>query len=175
MEQFTPMPHALAKIKTVDLNGKNKALSMNHKIIYMYLLGWQNAGQKAFPSLNKIAELFGIAKRTVQSCLDDLIAAGLVNKENRAYDSNLYTCLPLDAAIKKLSVPVEKKTPVLLRIKASLMAHINEVLYILFQMGHKEFKPHTPDIAAIQQPKEDEDYLVNVRRSLVEEYDKEGW
>lgn len=172
MEPFTPMPHALAKIKSVDLNGKNKALSMNHKIIYMYLLGWQNAGQKAFPSLNKIAELFGLARSTVQCCLDDLIDVGLVNKENRAYDSNLYTCLPLDAAIKKLAVPAEREPSALLRMKESLLAHIDKVLAILTQMGHKEFKPDTPDI---QQPKKDDNYLVNVKRSPIEEYDKDGW
>ncbi|WP_038160084.1 helix-turn-helix domain-containing protein [Trabulsiella guamensis] len=163
--QFTQIPHDLAKIKTLVVQGRSKAFSLNHKIIYMYLLGWQQAGQQAFPSLRTMADLFALSKRTVQNTLDDLIDAGLVRKENRAYDSNLYSCTPLERALRILNAPQERSNSVVLRMKDSLMSHIDRVIEILENMMNRETK---------EEPPEDDDYLTGMKDKITR-YDKDGW
>lgn len=117
MSQFTMLPFQLTAVKTFVVNGEKKSFSLNHKVVYMYLEGWKSSGQQVFPSLSLIADTFGLSKRTVQNCLDDLIGAGLIKKENRAFTSNLYYPLALDEALRVLGVApsVKKaaaKTPV---------------------------------------------------------------
>lgn len=188
-ETFTRHYRNVQRIKFLhsQSTGKIKSFSLVQKAIYFFLYSWVAVGKEAFPSLEEMADELAVSRKTIHSAIDELVDFGIVRRQYRGRNmSVLYhpvsprdiiqmsKSIPANAVMlnHKEEAPAENKPPVLLRIKESLLAHIDKVLYVLYQMGHKEFKPDTPDI---QQPKEDDNYLVNVKRSSIEEYDKDGW
>ncbi|MBW9467660.1 helix-turn-helix domain-containing protein [Enterobacter roggenkampii] len=96
--QFLMVDYEILKINTITHNGKEFKFTDTLKNTYCYILGWGEG--KAFPSYNKIADVFGITKGSAQDRINKLIEMGLVEKierrDGKQRFSNLYNVLPIN-------------------------------------------------------------------------------
>lgn len=65
-----------SKIYTMDLPHRAKA-------VYMYLKDRCNQQRQCYPSIGTIARELQLSRRTVERAIDDLLKAGLLEKEQR--------------------------------------------------------------------------------------------
>ena len=77
---------------------RNDELPNRAKLVYIYLYDRQDATQKAWPSVKRIAEDLSISEKTARRAIQDLEKAGLVRKEyafrkNGSHTSNRYYLL----------------------------------------------------------------------------------
>lgn len=98
--QFLMIDYKILKINTITHNGKKYKFTDTLKNTYCYILGFEKRGKEAFPSYNKIADVFGITKGSAQDRINKLIEMGLVEKieqwKGKQRFSNLYYALPIN-------------------------------------------------------------------------------
>ena len=86
-KQFLQIDYAILGIKKIRCNGKEHNFTDALKTTYSYLRGWK----EAFPSYNKIADVFGITRDAAKERVKNLEAMGLVERIERPGQSNFYT------------------------------------------------------------------------------------
>lgn len=89
--QFLRIDFSILKINEIIVSGKKEKFSASAKQLYCYLLNWP----EAFPSHNKIAEVFGITRKAAEKQIKKLIELGLIERVSRPGSSNLYRVLPI--------------------------------------------------------------------------------
>ncbi|MDJ0035173.1 helix-turn-helix domain-containing protein [Pantoea allii] len=95
--QFLMIDYDILSQSTIEHNGKSYKFTANHKMLYAYLEGWQVNTGKVFPSYNKIADVLGVTRKTVEKWIVSLVEMGLITKTNRGGgNSNLYAVLPIN-------------------------------------------------------------------------------
>lgn len=91
-KQFLQIDYAILGIKKIRYNGKEHNFTDALKTTYAYLKGWK----EAFPSYNKIADVFGITRDAAKDRVLSLEAMGLVERIERAGQSNFYIVKEID-------------------------------------------------------------------------------
>ncbi|ENU5836497.1 hypothetical protein ACFH54_003676 [Klebsiella pneumoniae] len=91
-KQFLQIDYAILGIKKIRYNGKEHNFTDALKTTYAYLKGWK----EAFPSYNKIADVFGITRDAAKERVRNLEAMGLVEKTERPGQSNFYIVKEID-------------------------------------------------------------------------------
>lgn len=86
-KQFLMVDYEILKINQVIHNGKKNKFTDSLKNLYCYLRNWP----EAFPSHNKIADVFGISRDAAKDRIGALVAMGLIERVERVGSSNLYT------------------------------------------------------------------------------------
>ncbi len=86
-KQFLMVDYEILKINQIIHSGNKHKFTDSLKNLYCYLRNWP----KAFPSHNKLAEVFGITKRAAEERVGKLIDMGLIERTERPGTSNLYT------------------------------------------------------------------------------------
>lgn len=86
------------------------------KLIYIALCRYSNNGSKAFPSLQKIADVCSVSKSTVIRRIDELEKKGYIIKEKRtttsgADTSNVYKILDIPSVRETLPPVSERHSP----------------------------------------------------------------
>lgn len=95
--QFLMIDYDILSRSTIEHNGQPYKFTTNHKMLYAYLKGWQVKTGEVFPSYNKIADVLGVTRKTVEKWIASLIEMGLITKTNRGGgNSNLYAVLPIN-------------------------------------------------------------------------------
>lgn len=91
-KQFLQIDYAILGIKKIRHNGKEYNFTDALKTTYVYLKGWK----EAFPSYNKIADVFGITRDAAKERVRSLKTMGLVEKIERPGQSNFYIVNEID-------------------------------------------------------------------------------
>ncbi|WP_053116000.1 hypothetical protein [Winslowiella iniecta] len=91
-KQHLQIDYAILGIKKIRYNGKDYNFTDALKTTYAYLKGWK----EAFPSYNKIADVFGITRDAAKERVKSLEAMGLVERIERAGQSNYYIVKEID-------------------------------------------------------------------------------
>ncbi|XXN65135.1 hypothetical protein ACRQ84_06205 [Enterobacter ludwigii] len=91
-KQHLQIDYAILGIKKIRYNGKDYNFTDALKTTYAYLKGWK----EAFPSYNKIADVFGITRDAAKERVKSLEAMGLVERIERAGHSNYYFVKEID-------------------------------------------------------------------------------
>lgn len=86
-KQFLMVDYEILKINQIIHSSNKYKFTDSLKNLYCYLRNWP----KAFPSHNKLAEVFGITKRAAEERVGKLIDMGLIERTERPGTSNLYT------------------------------------------------------------------------------------
>lgn len=84
---FLMVDYEILKINQIIHNGKKYKFTDSLKNLYCYLRNWP----EAFPSHNKIADVFGISRDAAKDRIGALVAMGLIERVERVGSSNLYT------------------------------------------------------------------------------------
>ncbi|HBW8229781.1 TPA: helix-turn-helix domain-containing protein [Klebsiella pneumoniae] len=84
---FTPAYSDVTRIKT--FNGVK--LNLPAKMIYLFMVGLQRNGQEVFPSIDYLAELFGVCRSAAKTSLAQLHESGLISSIQRYDSSKVYT------------------------------------------------------------------------------------
>lgn len=79
--------YEILKVNQIIHNGKKHKFTDSLKNLYCYLRNWP----EAFPSHNKIADVFGISRDAAKDRIGALVAMGLIERVERVGSSNLYT------------------------------------------------------------------------------------
>lgn len=92
----------------------NMQLSMRATLVINYLINRSNKELTCFPAIKTIAKDCNISTRTVQRALKDLLATGVIKKENRyrengGQSSNLYTLMLDEENAKKEKLEVKEE------------------------------------------------------------------
>jgi len=85
--QFLMVDYEILKINQIIHNGKKHKFTDSLKNLYCYLRNWP----EAFPSHNKIADVFGISRDAAKDRISSLVVMGLIERVERVGSSNLYT------------------------------------------------------------------------------------
>ena len=89
--QFLRIDFSILRINEIIVRGKKEKLTASSKQLYCYLLNWP----EAFPSHNKIADVFGITRKAAEKQVKKLIDLGLIERTTRPGSSNLYKVMPI--------------------------------------------------------------------------------
>lgn len=84
---FTPAYSDVTRIKS--FNGVK--LNLPAKMIYLFMVGLQRNGQEVFPSIDYLAELFGVCRSAAKTSLAQLHVSGLISSIQRYDSSKVYT------------------------------------------------------------------------------------
>ncbi|QBX68498.1 helix-turn-helix domain-containing protein [Serratia quinivorans] len=87
IKQFLMVDYEILKVNQIINNGKKHKFTDSLKNLYCYLRHWP----EAFPSHNKIADVFGISRDAAKDRIGSLVAMGLIERVERVGSSNLYT------------------------------------------------------------------------------------
>jgi len=79
--------YEILKINQIIHNGKKHKFTDSLKNLYCYLRNWP----EAFPSHNKIADVFGISRDAAKDRISSLVVMVLIERVERVGSSNLYT------------------------------------------------------------------------------------
>ncbi|HFK7189032.1 TPA: winged helix-turn-helix transcriptional regulator [Serratia odorifera] len=90
-KQFLMVGYEILKINELVVNGKKVRFSDTSKNLYCYIKNWPDA----FPSHNKIAEVFGITRKAVEQRIKKLVDLGLIERIERPGRSNRYYVKPI--------------------------------------------------------------------------------
>lgn len=85
-KQFLQIDYAILAVKKIRHNGKEYNFTDALKTTYVYLKGWK----EAFPSHNKIANVFGITRDAAKERVKILETMGLIERIIRPGQSNFY-------------------------------------------------------------------------------------
>ncbi|MHC5175912.1 hypothetical protein [Serratia rhizosphaerae] len=95
-KQFLMVDYEILKISEIVVNGKKEKFNDASKNIYCYIRNWP----EAFPSHNKIAEVFGITRKAAEQRIKKLLELGLIERIERPGTSNLYHVKPITEEMK---------------------------------------------------------------------------
>ncbi len=86
-KQFLMVDYEILKINQIIHSGNTHKFTDSLKNLYCYLRNWP----EAFPSHNKIADVFGISRDAAKDRIGALVTMGLIERVERVGSSNLYT------------------------------------------------------------------------------------
>ncbi|EFM6520585.1 helix-turn-helix domain-containing protein [Escherichia coli] len=69
-------------------------MTQQMKHTYCYLLRFHESGLTVFPSVSNIARYTGYSERTIKRVTESLVEIGLISKQRRMSNSNIYTIHP---------------------------------------------------------------------------------
>lgn len=95
-KQFLMVDYEILKISEIVVNGKKEKFNDASKNLYCYIRNWP----EAFPSHNKIAEVFGITRKAAEQRIKKLLELGLIERIERPGTSNLYHVKPITEEMK---------------------------------------------------------------------------
>ena len=93
-EAFTPLFTRFLQYEFPQpICGERKKLRLLEVAIYGEFASFHRQGKKIYPTIDYLAEKFGVSNPTIIGVIETLVAAGLISKKHRYNKSTLYTVL----------------------------------------------------------------------------------
>lgn len=102
-ETFTPLFTRFLRYEfTQPICGKRKNLDLLEVAIYGEFASFHLSGKKIYPTIDHLAEKFGVSRPTIITRIETLEAAGLISKKHRWNKSTVYTLIVTPKQFSKM-------------------------------------------------------------------------